>query len=1234
MKNSVRLTLWALACLIFGSASVNAQNITTVIGGGPVGSNAITSSIGNPAAIRFDSAQNIYALDNNFGRVIKWDHTTGLISVYAGNGTAGFSGNNGPATSAQLLGPTGMCIDNHDNLFIADSDNNVIRVVIGPTAVKPPVLTGIATVVAGNIYAVAGAQTSTDPVYGGDGGVATLANLHFPDSCALDSASNLYIADRANNEIRVVVATSGVAPIGVSNTPPVVAGNIYKFAGGTDANIPAQKPPTGGYAPDNTAANVAQIYGPFDVAVDAANNVFFSDIGNNFDGNNTPDLDHTIPLNNNVVREILASDGTIHTVAGVVNTYGNAPTGVATAVAVNQPKGLTLDGSGNLFFADAGNNQIRKVVLGGNISVYAGNGSGGFNGDRGPATAATLTNPAGTAFNASGDLFIADQGNNVIREVSTAGGNGQTAGDIYTIVGNAHVSFGGDNGPALSAELNLPTGLAVDTSSNLFVADSGSEIIRALVNATAKMATVAGQTEAGGFTNDTIAPNDFGFLNAANSVAPDPAGNIFIADTGSCIIRKRTPTGIATFAGVDPTINNVNNPVTTNITTHCGFDIAGAAAIGNHIGAVQSVAVDSKGNVFFSDSTNSVVWEVPATTVGSLVAGHAYVVAGNGTAGFSGDGNAANQAELKTPMGIYVDIYDNLFIADAGNHRIREVPAANAGAMNAGAIYTIAGTGGAGVSGDNGSALAATLQYPFAIVVDHDDNVFFTDTTFNLFPTGGHTFSSQTVREIAGKTAGAKTAGNIYRVAGSATNAAGFNGDASAVAISALLNFPTGLTLVPNGGPGNTAANVLVSDTINNRVRSIAAVASIEPVAIVSFSPNPVVLPAQAIGQASGPTVVTLTNTGGAILNVSNVGFTGTDAAQFAQTNNCTAVAAGQSCTINVTITPTGAAGSRSAAISVTDDAAGSPHSVNITGTAGTPTAALNPTSLAFPSTAVGTTSAAQTITLTNNGDAPTLVTGAAISGTNAADFAVATNTCGIAGGILPTANCTISVTYKPSTGGAESATLTIADNVGTGSQTVALTSAASTLSLTVKVTDASPSQTVTAGATATYNLSVSGNQSVTAAITCTGAPTAATCSASPASVAVTAAAAGTFKVSVTTTARGEMVPFNQPSTKMQPPTFLQIAPMASIALLFMIAVMLGWMQNEAGRARTLRVALSLALILMPIAAATVLVGCGGGGSTPPPPPASGTPAGTYTLTVAATSGTTTATTALTLVVN
>lgn len=1256
MKNSVRLALWALACLIFGCVSVNAQNISTVVGGGPgtgiTASPALparTSSVGSPAAVRFDSLGNMYVLDNTFGRVIKVNLATGTSTLYAGNGTAGYSGDGNPAVKAQMNGPSGMCIDSHDNLYIADSDNAVIRVVIGAAGVAPAMApVGAGPFVAGNIYTLVGIFTNSNPEFGGDGTPALSSHLHFPDGCALDSKGNLYIADRGNNEIRVVLTALGAAtpPVGLG-AGPLVQGNIYRFAGAAGGSFP--NPPAGGYAADGSAAVTGAIYGPFDVLVDPSDNVFIADLGNNFDPNTgKPDSNTAIPPNNNVVREVFASDGTIHTVAGSVTLVAGVPTGQypippnpgpsATGAAVGallyEPKGLSMDAAGNLYFCDAVNQVIRKVttpgVGGSQISVVAGTlGSHGFNGDTHAATSATLTFPAGSFIDANGNLYIADVGSNALRVVPLSGtftGSGVTVpvGNINTIAGNGKLSYGGDGLTAIVAELNSPAGLAVDGSNNLVIADNGSDLIRSVASSNGLISTIAGAPENNGFG---VSPS---VVNQPIGVAVDGAGNTYVADTSNCLIRKISSGGVTTIAGVVPT----GNPV-------CGFVTAGGVAVGTTLGTVNGVALDSHGNVFFSDSTNNVIWEVPAVTTGTLTAGNAYIVVGkqSTTGAFSGDGAAAVDAQLNKPMGIYIDVYDNLFIADAANHRIREVPSSNFGTMAAGTINTIAGKGTANISGDNGPALSAELQYPYAVVVDHNENVFFTDTTFNLFPINPTTFgafSSQTVREVVSNATG-KTTGNIYRVAGSATGVAGFNGDAAASATTVgLLNYPTGVALTANGPSGPTAtANLLIADSVNNRVRSVQGVANFQPVAIVSFSPNPVVLPAQAIGQLSGATTVTLTNTGGATLNVSDVTITGTDAAQFAQTNTCkgTAVAAGQTCTFSVTINPTGTPGARSAAISVTDDAAGSPHSVNITGTAGTPTADLNPTSLAFPSTAVGTTSAAQTITLTNNGDAPTLVTGAAISGTNAADFKVATNTCGVAGGILPKTNCTISVTYTPSTANAESATLTITDNVGTGSQTVPLTGAASTLSLTVKDTDPSSTQTVAAGATATYNLSVSGNQSVTAAITCTGAPTAATCSAAPASVAVTPTAAGIFKVSVTTTARGELLPFNQPSTKMQPPSFLQIAPMASIALLFLIAMMLGWMQNEAGRARTLRVALSLALILMPIAAATVLVGCGGGSSSTTPPPATGTPAGTYTLTVTATSGSTTANTTLTLVV-
>jgi sugar lactone lactonase YvrE len=1190
MKNSVRLALCALVCLIFGCVSVEAQ-ITTVAGGGPVGLTSNVASVGSPVAVRFDTNGNMYVLDNKYSRILKVT-TAGLMSVYAGNGTSGFSGDGGIATNAQMNGPSGMCIDGANNLFIADSDNNVIREV---------------TAVDGFMHTFAGAPT-TNPSFGGDGGVATNAHFHFPDGCAFDSHGNLYVADRGNNEIRVIVATAGT-PIAAT-----VVGSIYNFAGAGGAGPGS---PAFGYSPDGTAAQGALINGPFDVAVDASDNVFFADLGNNFNPDGTPG---TSPANNNVIRVVLAAGSTVHTVAGKVGLYGADNNVLATNAAINQPKGLSFDLTGNLYFCDTVNQVIRKVSpsIGGTISVVAGTlGHSGFSGDGHAATIATLSFPAGTTVDGNGNLYIADEDSNALRVVPAvafaAFGATVAQGNIGTLAGNGHASYGGNGAVATSGELNTPAGLAVDPSGNIIVADSNNDMIRKVAAGTGLLTDIAGLPENNGFLNGIFTVNA---LNGALGVATDASGAVYFADTANCLVREIGAGGTTTVAGTEPANPNPNNPIANHPV--CGFAATGGAAVGTTLGQIQSVALDSHGNIFFSDSTNNVIWEVPVPTSGAAVAN--IVVGMQSTTGaFSGDNDAAIRAQLNHPMGIYIDIYNNLFIADAGNHRIREVPAININSMVPGSIYTIAGTGTSGFTGDTGLATNAEIQFPFAIVVDHAENVFFSDSTLTL--AAGPTFasSSQTIREISG------TNGNINTVVG-VTSTTGFSGDGGA-ATSAHLDFPMGLALRANASP-STTANLLLSDSVNNRVRSVLGIADISPKAVVSFSPNPIVFTAEPVGTASAPVAVTLTNSGQAPLTVS--GFTITPTGEFTQTNTCTAaVAPGGTCTVNVVFTPS-ALGTRNATISVAGNLFGAPVAT-LTGTGGTPTADLNPTSLAFPSTAVGTTSAPQTITLTNNGDAPTLVTGITTSGPNAADF-IPTKACIVVGVILPTQNCTISVTYKPSTGNAESATLTIADNVGTGSQTVALTSAASTLSLTV--TANTSTQTVAAGAAATYNLSVTGNQAVTATITCTGAPSAATCTPAPASIMLTAGTAGTFKVTVSTTARGAILPFNQPSTKMQPPTFLQIAPLASLALLFVIAIMLGSMQTQAGRMRTLRVAMSLCLILMPIAAATVLVGCGGGSSSTNPPPATGTPAGTYTLTVTATSGTTTGSTTLTLVVN
>jgi sugar lactone lactonase YvrE len=1197
MKNSVRLALWALACLIFGSVTVNAQNnISTVVGGGPVALPGTTSSIGSPAAVRFDTAGNAYFLDNNFGRVIKQD-TTGKVSVYAGNGTVGFSGDGGPATAAQMNGPSGMCLDTANNLYIADSDNAVIRRVAAATGI---------------ITTFAGVQTSTDMIYGGDGGLATAANLHFPDGCSFDSAGNLYIADRGNNEIRVIYE-GGAVPVGV--TAPV-AGHIYKFAGGTDAAGTTPPSQNGGFSPDGTAANVAALYGPFDVFVDTSvtpNNVYYTEIGNHYDANGNPIL--TAPINNNIVREIVGSTGLIQTVAGKQGVFGADNNVAAVGAALNQPKGLSVDATGNIFFADQVNQVIREVPKAtGIIGIVAGQFTHhGYAGDGGPATSgnASLTFPSGTLVDATGTLYIADQGSFAVRKVPNV-----TSGtsNISSIAGNGKLSYGGDGAAALSGELNTPAGLAVDSTGNIIIADSGSDLIRKVNGVTAPfdLSTIAGSPEANGFLNTPTS-----VVNVALGTAVDAAGNIYIADTLNCIIRKISGTTISTFAGIEPTIVNPDNSL-ANVPT-CGFTAQAGAAVGTKLGFLNSVAVDSNGNVFFSDKTNNVIWEVPKATTPTMTAGSAYIVVGmqSTTGAFGGEGGPANQAQLSGPTGIYIDVYNNLFIADAGNHRIRVVPAGSTSTSTAGSIYTIAGNGTSGNTGNNGAATSATLATPFAIAVDNTGNVFFSDTT------------NQSVREIVG------TTGDIKIVAGSLAGTAGFSGDGAA-ATSALLNGPQGLAIQTNAA-NKAASNLLISDSVNNRVRTVAGLANAAPVGIAVMTPNPLSFNAQPVGVASTATAVTVTNAGGATLTISAIQIGGIDATDFGETDNCVTpgtVAPGATCTINVTFTPA-AVGTRTATLSVVNAIASGSASINVTGTGGTATATLTPTTLTFGSTIVGQPSATQAITLTNSGTATTLIPagGITIMGANAGDFSE-TDTCAGGAGVAPGATCAITVTFKPTATGARTATLSVASNAGAASTaTLNGTGGAATLTLTLKDTDSSSTQTVSAGATATYNLSLSGSQAVTATITCTGAPTAATCTPAPASVAVTPTAAGTFKVSITTTARSSMVPFTQPSTKMQPPSFMQIAPMATLALLFVIAMMLGWMQNEAGRARTLRVALSICLILMPIAAATVLVGCGGGSSSTPPP-ATGTPAGSYTITVTATSGSTNSTLALTLVVN
>ncbi len=274
-----------------------------------------------------------------------------IITTVAGNGTAGFSGDSGPATSASLDEPLGVAVDGAGNLFIADRGNHRIRKVS---------TNGTITTVAGNGTAD----------FSGDSGPATSASLDRPYGVAVDGAGNLFIADRWNERIRKVGA-----------------------------------------------------------------------------------------------------NGTITTVAGN-GTFGfSGDSGPATSATLNGPRGVAVDDAGNLFIADYDNHRIRKVSANGIITTVAGNGTRGFSGDDGPATSASLFFPTGVAVDGAGNLFIADFGNQRIRKVSANG-------TITTVAGNGTEDFSGDSGPATSASLALPHSVAVDGAGNLFIADSDNHRIR------------------------------------------------------------------------------------------------------------------------------------------------------------------------------------------------------------------------------------------------------------------------------------------------------------------------------------------------------------------------------------------------------------------------------------------------------------------------------------------------------------------------------------------------------------------------------------------------------------------------------------------------------------------------------------------------------------------------------------------------------------------------------------
>ncbi len=290
----------------------------------------------------------------------------------------------------------------------------------------------------------------------------------------------------------------------------------------------------------------------------------------------------------------LAATGDISTVAGTLGVAGSSGDGgLATSAELSGPEGLAVDSSGNIFIADRDNHVIRKVDAStGNISTVAGTlGVSGSTGDGGPATSAKLNTPVGIAVDSSGNIFIADVDNAVIRKVDASTGN------ISTVAGTLGV-FGptGDGGPATSAELGDPQGLVVDSSGNIFIADSGNLAIRKVDASTGNISTVAGILGSEGSTGDG-GPATSAFLGESIGVAVDSSGNIFIADSGNQAIRK-----------VDASTGNISTVAGTLGVSGSTGD--GGPATSAKLNYPTRMALDSPGNVFIADLDNHAIRKV------------------------------------------------------------------------------------------------------------------------------------------------------------------------------------------------------------------------------------------------------------------------------------------------------------------------------------------------------------------------------------------------------------------------------------------------------------------------------------------------------------------------------------------------------------------------------------------------------------------------------------------------
>ena len=546
-----------------------------------------------------------------------------VITTIAGTDFV-FSGDGKRAVDVPLGPVAGVAAAPSGEIFITSASQNLVFKVQTDGTVKT---------VAGN--GIEG--------FSGEGVPPLSASLNFPIGIAVSGTGDVFIADQDNQRIRTI---SG--------------GVIFTLAGD----------PFQSDLGDQGPANAASLSYPGALALDARGSLYFTDGGHDR------------------IR-VVTPDGNISTIAGNGVRGFSGDGGNALLASLNNPQGVAVDKSGNVYIADSGNHRIRRVSVDGTITTIAGTGDARFSGDGGPAVSAMLNSPTGVAIDAAGNIYIADFNNNRVRRIDSSG-------VIQTIAGGNQAGFSGDAGPGSNALLNRPYSVALDNRGNVFIADFDNYRVRKIaVDGT--ITTVAGNGSSRFSGDGGLA--SLASLDVPQGVSIDTAGNLYIADTVNNRIRKVGPDGaISTIAG----------------SGRAGFCGDGGNALDACVNLpIGSIASDGAGNLYFADRDGNRVRSIsPDGTISTI--------AGNGQPGFSGDGGPAVLAELSTPADVDIDSAGDVYIADGGNNRVRMI-------TPDGTITTIAGNGQAGFSGDGGPATAASLQTPSGVTVDAAGNLYIAD---------------------------------------------------------------------------------------------------------------------------------------------------------------------------------------------------------------------------------------------------------------------------------------------------------------------------------------------------------------------------------------------------------------------------------------------------------------------------------------------------------------------------